>query len=180
MTVRFEPRGARTEMTFVQTGFQSKRRRDGNAEGWLECFRKLDAAIAKRELRALFDSWFQASEHRDLDASMAPIAADVLSYEHEAPLQVRGVDALRANCKRGFDAAPGKFRWDIPDLRILVRGDLAITWGLNRMRAEAFEGWSRGTRVFQKIDGAWKLIHQHVSYPFDLESGRARTDLTPE
>jgi len=90
------------------------------------------------------------------------------------------VAALRASCKVGFDHAPEPFRWDIPDLRVMVRGDVAITWGLNHMRGPGLEMWSRGTRVFQRIDGRWKMIHQHVSFPFDPENGVARMDLSPE
>jgi hypothetical protein len=33
--------------------------------------------------------------------------------------------------------------------------------------------------VFQQIDGKRKLIHQHVSFPVDPETGAARTDLEP-
>jgi ketosteroid isomerase-like protein len=67
---------------------------------------------------------------------------------------------------------------------VTVRDDIAVTWGLNRMQAHepgnpTSELWSRETRVFQRIDGKWKLIHQHVSFPYDPESGQAVTDLRP-
>ena len=45
---------------------------------------------------------------------------------------------------------------------------------------ERFESWSRGTRVMQKIGGKWKMIHQHLSYPLDPQTGQARTDLKPD
>lgn len=194
VTVSFAQFGALTEMHFRQTGFDSAEWRGGNAEGWMECFRKLathfaaqhstPASTAERELRALFSAWSQASVERDLDASMAPIADHVVSYEHDAPLQYVGAATVREVCRRGLDAAHGDFRWDVPDLQIVVRGDIAVTWGLNRMRGHApgqpeVTSWSRGTRVFQKIDGAWKLIHQHVSFPCDPETMTALPDLRP-
>jgi ketosteroid isomerase-like protein len=45
------------------------------------------------------------------------------------------------------------------------------------MRGAAPDGttrdqWSRGTRVFERRDGRWLMIHQHVSFPVDAE-GRA-------
>src|SRR5690606_14023685 len=178
--VRFEERNGRTTMRFVQTGFTAAQIRDGMQQGWHSCFDKLDGQItADRDLRILFENWFRASERKDLNASMEPIADDVLSYEHECPLEYRGIDALRATCSAGFDQMPEGFRWDVPDLQVVVRGDLAITWGLNRMRGPDVELWSRGTRVFQKIDGRWRMIHQHVSFPYDPESGAARLDLRP-
>jgi uncharacterized protein YndB with AHSA1/START domain len=45
VTVTFEPTRGGTEMTFRQTGYDSSMRRDGNAEGWQECFDKLLAAL---------------------------------------------------------------------------------------------------------------------------------------
>jgi uncharacterized protein (TIGR02246 family) len=137
---------------------------------------------AEHEVREDFERWFEESAAKDLDAVMAHVAPDAVSYEHEAPLQYKGVDAIREVCRRGFEAMEGEFRWDIPDLRILVRDDVAVSWGLNRMRAKTPDGkviemWSRGTRVHQKIDGKWLMIHQHVSFPYDPKSGLARLDL---
>lgn len=178
--ITFREQDGRTIMAFSQTGFASDGQRDVIRAGWSACLAKLDQQLAsERELRALFSAWFLASERKDLDASMAPIAADVLSYEHEAPLSYQGVEALRATCAVGFARAPETFRWDVPDLRIVVRGDVAITWGLNHMRGPGVEMWSRGTRIFQKIDGRWQMIHQHVSFPMDPATGAVRVDLAP-
>lgn len=179
--VHFEEQNGLTTMKFVQTGLTSAPLRDGMREGWNSCFDKLEQQIgAESELRELFEKWFRASETKDLDASMAPIAKDILAYEHDAPLAHRGVEALRRVCQAGLEAMPDRFRWDVPDLKIIVRGDLAVTWGLNRMKGEDVEYWSRGTRVFQRLDGRWQLIHQHVSFPYDPESGMAKVNLRPE
>jgi len=185
VSLSFASKGARTEMTFVQTGYESDKQRDGNAAGWNECFGKIDRQLAaEQELRALFDAWFNASQAKDIEGSMAPIATNVLAYEHEQPLQHSGIAALREICQAGLDAATDKFRWDVPDMKIIIRGDIAVTWGLNRMHFEpagkpASDSWSRGTRIFQRLGGRWQMIHQHVSYPMDPESGKASTDLKP-
>jgi ketosteroid isomerase-like protein len=142
-------------------------------------------AAAEREIRSLFDAWWRASAAKDIDASMYPIASDVVSYEHVPPLEYVGVGKVREVCQSGFDAMPEQFRWDVPDLQVRVRGDLAVTWGLNHMQAHPpgkpeLQLWSRGTRIFQKIDGRWQMIHQHVSFPYDPKTGAAKTDLKPE
>ena len=31
----------------------------------------------------------------------------------------------------------------------------------------------RQTDVWRKTNGQWKLIHQHVSYPIDVKTGKA-------
>jgi uncharacterized protein YndB with AHSA1/START domain len=46
VTVEFTETAGRTYMAFQQSGYTSKAMRDGNAEGWAECFRKLEAHLA--------------------------------------------------------------------------------------------------------------------------------------
>jgi len=142
------------------------------------------SADAERAIRQDFDRWFTAAAAKDTDAVMTHIADDVVSYEHDAPLQYVGAEQVRDVCQRGFDAMKGDFRWDVPDLKVIVRGDIAVTWGLNHMRAEEpggqkIDSWSRGTRICQRIDGRWLMIHQHVSYPYDPVTGEAKTTLRP-
>ncbi|GAB3319793.1 nuclear transport factor 2 family protein [Larkinella ripae] len=139
---------------------------------------------AEQEIRAIYAGWFKGTAAKDIDAVMAHIAENVVSYEHDTPLQYVGIDAVRAVCQHGFDLSDGDIQWDIPDLQIVVRDDIAISWGLNHMQVQQpdgtkIDGYSRGTRIFQKLAGQWQMIHQHVSYPYDLESGEARTDLKP-
>ncbi|WP_327238520.1 YybH family protein [Streptomyces sp. NBC_01317] len=142
------------------------------------------AAAAEQEVRAVHQRWYDGTAAKDLDGLMSHIAEDVVSYEHSEPLQYVGRDSIREECERGLEAAAGAVDWDVPDLRVLVREDIAVAWGLNRMRAEQPDGetaesWSRGTRVFQRRDGEWTMIHQHVSFPFDPETGQAKSDLRP-
>lgn len=46
ITVSFVTVGAKTEMTFTQTGFETSRMRDSNVVGWNECFQKLSTHMA--------------------------------------------------------------------------------------------------------------------------------------
>ncbi|WBB68297.1 SgcJ/EcaC family oxidoreductase [Micromonospora sp. WMMD812] len=141
--------------------------------------------VSEREVRALHQRWFDATAAKDLDGLMRPVAEAVVPYEHEQPLEHVGRDRLREVCANGLDASDGTVTWTVPELTLLVRDDLAVSWGLNRMTAQhgnggEAESWSRGTRVFQRTDQGWELIHQHVSFPFDPDTGRARTDLAPD
>lgn len=139
---------------------------------------------SEREVRTLHQRWFEATAAKDLDGLMRPIAEAVTSYEHEQPLEYTGRDQVREVCASGLDASDGTVTWTVPDLKLVVRDDLAVAWGLNRMTAQQdngslFETWSRGTRIFQKTDQGWEMIHQHVSFPYDPDTGQARTDLAP-
>ncbi|WP_229680092.1 nuclear transport factor 2 family protein [Saccharopolyspora thermophila] len=143
-----------------------------------------DAApeAAAEEVRRIHQQWFDRTAAKDLDGLMEYIADDVVSYEHEERLEHVGGSEVREVCRAGLEASVGPVDWQVPDLHILVRDDLAATWGLNRMRAQqpdgrTIESWSRGTRIFQRRNGRWTMVHQHVSYPCDPATGQAITDL---
>ncbi|MEU4422188.1 SgcJ/EcaC family oxidoreductase [Actinoplanes sp. NPDC024001] len=126
------------------------------------------AGDSSAEIRELHDAWFAATAAGDLDALMAPIAEDVVSYEHEAPLAYTGRAEVREVCRRGLEAGGGPVSWQVPDLTVVTDGDLAVAWGLNHIEGPGVpETWSRGTRVFRRTDGRWEMVHQHLSYPVD-------------
>ncbi|MPY47870.1 DUF4440 domain-containing protein [Streptomyces sp. K1PN6] len=143
-----------------------------------------EQAQAEREVRAVHQHWFERTAAKDLDGLMAHIAEDIVSYEHDAPLQYIGRDRVREVCRAGLESAPGGVTWDVPEMKVLIRDDLAVVWGLNHMTGEMEDGttdstWSRGTRVLQRRGGEWQMIHQHVSYPYAPETGETKTDLSP-
>lgn len=140
---------------------------------------------AEQQIRELHQRWFDQTATKDLDGMMAAIADDIVSYEHEGPLQYVGVDAVREVCQRGLDAGGNaEISFTVPDLKIMVRDDLAVAWGLNHVQVDQPDGrkvesWSRGTRVFARRNGEWSMIHQHLSVPFSLATGQAETNLRP-
>ncbi|GIE35127.1 hypothetical protein Ait01nite_081720 [Actinoplanes italicus] len=133
------------------------------------------AARSEREIRDLHDAWFAATAAKDLDTLTAPIAEDVVSYEHEGPLAYLGRAQVREVCRRGLEASAGEVTWAVPEMTVLAEGDLAVAWGLDRVRGDGLpETWSRGTRIFRRTDGRWELVHQHLSYPVAAESSATR------
>ena len=68
---------------------------------------------------------------------------------------------------------------------MVVDGDLAVAWGLSRMRGKKrdtgpVELWYRTTLCFQRQHGKWKVIHEHASVPFLMDgSDKAAIDLKP-
>ncbi|MEU6239199.1 nuclear transport factor 2 family protein [Kitasatospora sp. NPDC047058] len=121
-------------------------------------------------MRGIHRRWSEDTAAKDLDGLMAPVAEDVVSYEHAGPLGYLGRAEVREVCRRGLDASPGPVAWDVPDLTVRTAGDLAVAWGLEHIRAPQADGghvetWSRATRVFERRDGSWVMVHQHLSFP---------------
>jgi len=44
---------------------------------------------------------------------------------------------------------------------------------------EKTDVWVRATVCFRKIDGQWKVTHEHISVPFDMETFKASVHLKP-
>ena len=40
-------------------------------------------------------------------------------------------------------------------------------------------GWMRMTACYRKIDGHWKIAHEHFSVPFDMVTCKPLFDLQP-
>lgn len=117
------------------------------------------------EIRSIHQEWFDDTAADDLDGMMKHIDPDIVSYEHGGPLQYVGIDEVRAVCARGLESATSPIKFDIPDLTIRGSGEIAVSWGLDHIVADGVESYTRGTRIFQRRDGDWYMIHQHLSSP---------------
>lgn len=76
---------------------------------------------------------------------------------------------------RGSTAWERGIDFEVRDLTIQVAADVAFAHSFNRSAGTTKQGrdvsmWVRWTACFRKLDGAWKVVHEHVSVPFDRET----------
>lgn len=95
---------------------------------------------AEAQVRAVQQRLSERTAAKDVAGMVETMTADIVSYEHEPPLRSVGVDAVRDVCERGVEASSGDVGWTVPELKVLVGGDLAVTWGLDRMTARTPDG----------------------------------------
>jgi uncharacterized protein (TIGR02246 family) len=119
--------------------------------------------VAAEQIRDLMNRWTADTTARDLDALMAPIADDVVSYEVDG--EYTGKPAVRQVCKSGLESTTEDITFTTTNLTVEASGDLAIAWGTDHVSTAGADTESRSTRVFKRLDGHWQLIHQHLSYP---------------
>ena len=130
------------------------------------------------QIRECMDAWAQALRAKDIDALMAHYAPEVVTFDL-MPLQSRGVDAYRENFEAWFASVQGPIDYEIRDLRVTKRDDVAFCRYLGHVKSTRNTGekndyWVRVTAGFQRMDGQWVVIHEHVSVPFiDRETMRA-------
>jgi ketosteroid isomerase-like protein len=52
---------------------------------------------------------------------------------------------------------------------------------MTKLDGQHAEWWQRITICLRRIDGIWKIVHEHTSVPFYMDgSYRAATDLKPD
>ncbi|MFL5335470.1 MAG: YybH family protein, partial [Geminicoccaceae bacterium] len=126
----------------------------------------------------------EALRTKDAEALAADYATRLVSYDRAPPLATRGIDRLAL--ERWLAGWDGPVNGEMRELRIDVSGDVAFSASLNRMYARAKRGkdmdlWVRATLGFRKIEGRWRIVHEHISVPFYMDgSERAALDLQPE
>ena len=139
-----------------------------------------------RQIRALLDGFARAFHDRDVPAIMSMYAPgeDLVAYDVVPPLQYRGYAAYQQDYAAFLAQFAGPITVEYRDMHVGASGDVGYAFGLERMAGkltsgEASDMWVRFTSVFRKIGGRWYDVHDHISVPADLASGKAMMALTP-
>jgi ketosteroid isomerase-like protein len=140
-------------------------------------------ATEEEQIRRVLDDWTGAFRAKDIERLWLHYAPDVPVFNLAPPLQ-HGAE-LRQELASWFETWRGPIRYEARDLAVSVGGDVAFSHSLNRMQGTRTDGartelWMRATMCFRKIDGRWKIAHEHTSVPFYMDgSYRAAVDLVP-
>src|SRR5579859_3656250 len=138
------------------------------------------------EIRQLLDRWAKAFHAGDLNGIMSiyePGEALVV-YDVVPPLQYTGFEAYKKDYQEFLDQFQGPIDVEYRDLNIVAGDTVAFSRGLERMsgtlkNGQKFDAWVRFTECYRKINGHWLAVHDHISVPVDLDSGKAVLDLKP-
>ncbi len=134
-------------------------------------------------IRTLIDQRVKALHAKDAQAVLSCLAADFIAFSLAPPLISTMTEAKAYEA--WFSIWQGPIGTEIRDLVIDVSGDLGVSHSLNLMTGTSSGGhdvklWYRQTLSFRKIDGEWKIAHEHASVPFYMDgSFRAAIDLKP-
>lgn len=138
------------------------------------------------EIRELYDRWAKAFRAHDLDGIMSVYASGdaLVAYDIVAPLQYAGKETYRKDYAEFLSQYEGPIEIEYRDLRIVAGDDVAFLHTLERMSGTLKNGqkselWVRATSGLRKINGKWLIVHDHISVPANLDSGKAALDLKP-
>ncbi|MCB8820410.1 YybH family protein [Microvirga rosea] len=135
------------------------------------------------EIRALIEGWRGAVLDRDPHRIGAYYAPDIEAFDAISRLRFSGLESYRRHWEECF-AAGGAMIFEIRDLAITATKELAFAHFLNRCGQKGADdtemaAWMRATLGYRKHDGRWLIVHEHISAPFDPETGEAMIHLLP-
>ena len=141
-------------------------------------------AIDETDIQKLIDKLVEAIRAMDLERLKGCFAADIVSFDVGPPLQHVGKEAKLTNWEEAFTVLQPPLSYEIRDLTITVGVEVAFAHGINRLSGSLngaqFGPWVRWTAGFRKLGGRWLIVHDQVSVPADLRSGRALMNLEPD
>ena len=142
-------------------------------------------AADEAKIKALMEQHAAAITAKNFDGLMSQYSDDVFVFDVVPPRAYVGTAAYRAD----WEGIKGlrDFKLEISDLSIDVASDGQLAWGhcihhstgtlpIGK-KTQKYELTTRVTDVYKKINGEWKIIHEHVSVPVDLVHG-AKPDLS--
>jgi ketosteroid isomerase-like protein len=136
------------------------------------------------QIRQVIDARTTAGLAGDVDAMMAHVADDVVTYDVVPPLWRQGKTAVQARAAEWVASYDGPVTWETRHLSISVDGTVAFSHSLSRVTGTLKTGhpvamWFRTTLGFRRVGDRWLITHDHGSVPFDPQSGQASLNLAP-
>jgi uncharacterized protein (TIGR02246 family) len=135
-------------------------------------------------IRELIDGFANALGAKDVDGCMSVFAPEIVSFDILPPLQAVGADAFVKHWHEFFESYQGPLHVEFPDVSVSADDRVAFSYCLHRIVGTLKNGhktdfWLRWTAGWRKTNGQWLIVHEQVSVPADLASGRALLDLKP-
>src|SRR5256885_2733161 len=135
-------------------------------------------------IQELIQRFVKAIRARDMHRVMAVFAPEVVSFDLGPPLQHGGGETFMKRWLELFESYQSPINYEVRDLSITTGDDVAFSHSLNRISGTVKNGqktdrWLRWTACYRKTKGKWLIVHEQVSVPVDLRSGKAVLDLKP-
>ena len=125
----------------------------------------------ENQIRVILEDWSVATRQNRKADSFKNHLPDALIYDVLPPLQYESTEIYCENCEDRQPETLGDGQFDLENLKITVGSDLAfahclISSGGIMPDGRAVNDLARATFCLQKLNGTWKVAHQHISKPY--------------
>jgi len=139
----------------------------------------------KAEIETLFQQYLKAFNAKDTNAIMAQYSTtDLFVFDVVPPREYPSWDAYKKDFEALFAVFPGPVTNKLSDLSITTAGTMAYAHNIQTVAFTGKDGSKfnivvRVSDVLRKVKGKWLIVHEHVSVPVDLATGKAVLQSTP-
>ncbi|HEY1959306.1 MAG TPA: nuclear transport factor 2 family protein [Polyangiaceae bacterium] len=123
-------------------------------------------------IKHLLEAWADAVRRHDLPAILAHHERDIVMFDVPPPLQCRGIEAYERTWELLFRYHKPGTAFDIEELEVVAGRDVAFAIAIMRCGPDSSsnpadkDGFQfRLTVGLRKVDGAWRIAHEHHSVP---------------
>ncbi|HZC47407.1 MAG TPA: nuclear transport factor 2 family protein [Candidatus Acidoferrum sp.] len=127
---------------------------------------------AENQVRAVLEDWAKATRQNRNDDVLKNHVPDVVIFDVLPPMKYESADAYRRSWGDWQPETQSEGQFDLENLTVTAGTDLAfahcfIRCGGTLPDGHSFQDLVRATFCLCKIDGSWKVTHQHISKPFE-------------
>src|ERR1700722_802013 len=122
------------------------------------------------EIQALIERWAQAVREENRSEIRADHDSEMLMFDVPPPFLSRGLDAYMATWEEFLSCSQRPVAFDFHDVEITAGTDVAFATAIGRCASTDANGQRqplefRLTMGLRKIDGRWRIMHEHYSLP---------------
>ena len=121
----------------------------------------------QRRIRALLEAWADAVRRHDMAAILAHHAPDIVMFDVPPPLRSKGMAEYKKTWDLFFTFHRPSQAFDIEELTITAGEDVAFAFAIMRCSGDSIPSGLqfRLTIGLRKVDGDWRITHEHRSVP---------------
>jgi ketosteroid isomerase-like protein len=130
----------------------------------------ISASKDEMDIRVHIERWAKAVREENRTGIYADRDPEMLMFDVPPPFLSRGLDAYMATWDKFFSCSKKPVAFDFHDVNITASADVAFATAIGRCEATDANGKRealefRLTIGFRKIDGRWRVMHEHHSLP---------------
>lgn len=130
-----------------------------------------EGVAADAEVRAVLEEWAAATRQGRKEQVLRHHAEDLVIFDVLPPMKYESAEAYRRSWDEWQPETQGEAVFDLEELAITAREELAfahcfIRCGGGLADGSRFQDLVRATFCLEKVNGAWRVQHQHVSKPY--------------
>jgi ketosteroid isomerase-like protein len=143
-------------------------------------------ADSRAAIETLENQFAAAVNAKNLGAIMKVYApgSELFVFDVVPPRQYVGADAYRKDWKGFLDMFKGPVKFTMSDLSIDAGAKMAYSHSAQHISGTDTKGKPidftvRVTDVYRRIGGEWRIVHEHVSVPVNMDTGKPDMTSSP-